>query len=137
MVVDLSKLEPGQPLLDERIVISATAAEAYRAAVGDDTALYADERLVPPMAVVALVMGAAMRAVELPAGAVHTGQELEFAAPVSEGAELSCIAKVAQNGLRRGTRFLVIEIRGQLEDELAVAGRVSIAVTEADDADAR
>ncbi len=31
--------------------------------------------------------------VELPAGAVHTGQELEFAAPVSEGAELELSLK--------------------------------------------
>ena len=130
---DLSQLKPGQSLLDERIVISAAAAEAYRTAIEDDTALYADERLVPPMAVAALVMGAAMRAVELPAGAVHTGQELEFAAPISEGAELSCSATVAQNSVRRGTRFLVLEIRGEQEGELAVAGRVTIAVAEADD----
>ena len=135
MVVDLSNLKPGRSLLDERIVITAAASEAYRSAVGDDTALYADEGLVPPMAVAALVMGAAMRAVELPAGAVHTGQELEFAAPVSEGAELECSAKVVQNSVRRGTRFLVIEITGEHGDELAVAGRVTLAVTEADSGD--
>ena len=132
--MDLSTLEPGHVLLSKRITITAAAAAEFRSAVEDSAELYADERLVPPMAVAALVMGEAMRAVELPGGAVHTGQELEFLAAAPEDAELACTASVAQNSVRRGSRFLVLEIRGQLNGEggaeTVVAGRATIVVAE-------
>ena len=132
--MDLSTLEPGLVLLSKRITITATAAAEFRSAVEDSAELYADERLVPPMAVAALVMGEAMRAVELPGGAVHTGQELEFLAAAPVDAELACTASVAQNSVRRGSRFLVLEIRGELSGEggaeTVVAGRATIAVAE-------
>ena len=126
--MDLATLEPGQLLFEERRTISSAEATAYLAAVEDGAEFYRSEHLVPPMAVAAMVMGAALVAVELPAGAVHTGQELEFAAPVHEGEELVCSAAVVQNSVRRGTRFLVLEITGVAGDERAVSGRVSIAV---------
>ena len=133
--MDLSTLEPGHVLLSKRITITAAAAAEFRSAVEDSAELYADERLVPPMAVAALVMGEAMRAVELPGGAVHTGQELEFLAAAPEDAELACTAAVAQNSVRRGSRFLVLEIRGELDGEggdaeTVVAGRATIVVAE-------
>jgi hypothetical protein len=128
--LDLSTLEPGDALFSERIVITSEVAAAFRAAVGNDAELYANERLVPTMAVAALVMSAAMRAVELPAGAVHTGQELEFKLPVAENAELACTASVAQNSVRRGSRFLVFEIRGDDGPQTALAGRTTIVVPE-------
>ena len=132
--MDLSTLEPGLVLLSKRLTITAAAAAEFRSAVEDSAELYADERLVPPMAVAALVMGEAMRAVELPGGAVHTGQELEFLAAAPENAELACTASVAQNSVRRGSRFLVLEIRGELGGEggaeTVVAGRATIVVAE-------
>ena len=113
--------------------MTAADAAAYRSAVDDDGPLYEQEHVVPPMAVAALVMGAAMRAVELPAGAVHTGQELDFVRPVPEQAELRCVATVAQNSVRRGTRFLVIGIQGSLGGETAVSGKATIAIGEGED----
>ena len=65
---------------------------------------------------------------------MHTGQELEFARPVAEGTELACIVVVVQNSLRQGTRFLVLELSGTEGDELAVAGRTTIAITEGEGA---
>ena len=121
--MDLSTLEPGRVLFEQPLKVTAEEAAAYLRAVGDDGPVYDQEHIVPSMAVAALVMGAAMRAVELPAGAVHTGQELEFAQPVPEGVELRCTATVSQNSVRRGTRFLVIGIQGTLDGEMAVAGK--------------
>ena len=120
-------------LVSERIVITSEAAAAFRSAVGNDAELYARERLVPPMAVAALVMSAAMRAVDFPAGAVHTGQELEFSMPVAENSELACTASVAQNSVRRGTRFLVLEITADVQGRRAVTGRISLAVAESEE----
>ncbi len=125
--MDLSTLEPGQRLFSRSMAVSAAAAASYRSAVGDD-APAAGEHVVPPMAVAAMVMGAAMAAVELPAGAVHTAQELEFARPVEEGAPLTCSATVAANSVRRGTRFVVLEMRGVDGTEMAFAARTTIAI---------
>ena len=130
--MDLNTLEPGHALVDREIVVTAAMADAYISAVGDECALYAEEGLVPPMAVAALVMAEAMDAVSLPAGAVHTGQELTFSRPVAMGAAVRCSATVAANSVRRGTRFLTLDLRGALGGEAAVEGRAALAVPEAD-----
>ncbi|MDE2836103.1 MAG: MaoC family dehydratase [Chloroflexota bacterium] len=130
--MDLSTLEPGDPLVDRDIVITASMADAYTRAVGDECALYAEEGLVPPMAVAALVMAEAMEAVSLPAGTVHTGQELTFSRPVTVDSAVRCSATVAANSVRRGTRFLTLDLRGELDGQPAVEGRAALAVPEAD-----
>ena len=126
--MELATLEPGHSLFDVKMTITEDQVQAYLDAVEDDDDIYRAEGLAPPMAVAALVMAAAMRAVELPAGAVHTGQELDFVAPVRLGAELDCGATVAQNSVRRGTRFLVLQITGGTGSQPAMSGRVSIAI---------
>lgn len=126
--MDLATLEPGHSLFAMKMTISEEQVRAYLDAVEDDADVYRAEGLAPPMAVAALVMGAAMRAVELPAGAVHTGQELDFVSPVRLGAELDCGATVSQNSVRQGTRFLVLQITGEIGSEPAMSGRVSIAI---------
>jgi len=134
--MDLAILEPGQTLLHAPLTISPQEIDAYLDAVDDDADVYRAERLAPPMAVAALVMALAMRAVALPAGAVHTGQELDFAAPVAlgpDGATLDCLASVAQNSLRRGARFLVLEITADVQGRRAVTGRISLAVAESEE----
>ena len=128
--MNLATLEPGYTLLSESITISPSDIDAYLAAVEDDADVYRAEGLAPPMAVGALVIAAAMKAVELPAGAVHTSQEFDFASPVAAGATVACTATVAQNSVRRGTRFLTLEITGDVDGVRAVTGRVSLAVAE-------
>jgi len=131
--LDLSKLQPGESLFSDRITVSAADATAYLSATEDDGDIYAREHLVPPLAIAALVMSAAMRRVELPAGAVHTGQELDFAAPVREGEELECSASVLQNSVRRGTRFLALGAVGTRSGEPVVSGKVSLAIPDAEE----
>ena len=126
--MDLSTLEPGHRLFSRSMAVSADAAASYRSAVGDDEPRSAEEHVVPPMAVAAMVMGAAMEAVELPAGAVHTAQELEFARPVEEGAPLTCSATVVSNSVRRGTRFIVLEMLGVDGAETALSARSTIVI---------
>lgn len=128
--MDLSTLESGHELFSQRIAISDNAVAGYLAAVGEDAGTYAAEGLAPPMAVAAFVMGEALKAIELPAGAVHTGQELAFEAPVGVGADVVCTAKVIQNSVRRGTRFMSLEITADAGTARAMTGRVSIAIPE-------
>ncbi len=128
VTLDLSTLEPGQRLFSRSMAVSAADAASYRSAVDDDAPPDGDEHVVPPMAVAAMVMGAAMEAVELPAGAVHTAQELEFGRPVVEGAALACSATVVSNSVRRGTRFIVLEMRGVDGADTALTARSTIAI---------
>lgn len=128
--MDLNTLEPGHMLVDRETVITAPMADAYISAVGDGNTLYAEEGVVPPMAVAALVMAEAMDAVSLPGGAVHTGQELTFSRPVAIGSAVRCSATVAANSVRRGTRFLTLDLRGELDGEAAVEGKAALAVPE-------
>lgn len=128
--MDLSTLEPGHTLVEREIDITAAMADAYISAVGDGNALYGNEGLVPSIAVAALVMAEAMDAVSLPAGTVHTGQELTFSQPVAMGSTVRCSATVAANSVRRGTRFLTLDLRGALGGETAVDGRAALAIPE-------
>ena len=128
--MDLNTLEPGHRLVDREIVVTEEMADAYVRAVGDECALYAEEGLVPPMAVAALVMAEAMDAVSLPAGTVHTGQELTFSRAVAMGSAVSCSATIAANSVRRGTRFLTLDLLGALDGEAAVEGRAALAIPE-------
>ena len=131
--MDLNTLEPAHALVDREIVISESMAAAYVRAVGDENTLYAEARLVPPMAVAALVMAEAMDAVSLPAGTVHTGQELTFSRPVAVDSAVRCSATVAANSVRRGTRFLTLDLLGELDGEAAVAGRAALAIPETEE----
>ena len=49
------------------------------------------------------------------------------------GATVRCSAIVAANSVRRGTRFLTLDLRGALDGEAAVEGRAALAVPEADE----
>lgn len=128
--VDLSTLQQGDELFSRQLNISAGQAAAYRQAVEDDTPVYVEAGLVPAMAVAALVMAEAMQAITLPAGAVHTGQELTFAREVDEGTTLSCSATVASNGVRGGARFLALLIEASDDHGVVMSGRSSITIAE-------
>jgi acyl dehydratase len=139
--MDLKTLEPGYQLLDDELHISRKDAAVYQAAVGDKTGAFLEvggesdrpapmsPLSVPPMAVAARAMALAMQAVELPAGAVHTAQELAFIHPVPPNALLHCTARVGQNSVRGGARFLTLEFQVTNGGTLMVEGRAFIAIT--------
>ena len=128
--MDLSELEPGRTLMTRRVVVAADRAAAYAAATGDGRPLYAEAGAAPPMAVAALALAEAMTAVSLPAGAVHTGQEFAFLRAVAAGSAVSVSASVSANAVRRGTRFLTLDIRADQDGEPALEGKTSLAIPE-------
>ena len=82
----------------------------YVAAVEDKAIGRLGEDMVPPMAVAALSIRALLDAADLPAGAVHLGQELAFLRPVGIGERLSARARVASRGERQGWAMMSIEL---------------------------
>jgi len=126
VTVDFDTLTLGQRIVDKPLVISAAVVDAYLRAVKDGSSLH--DALVPPTAVAALALAAVMDAVSLPAGAVHTAQELEFTAPVPPDAPLRCTAEVAQNSIRGGARFLTLQFQVSNAEVVALTGRSSILI---------
>lgn len=129
--MDLGLLEPGQTLCERDVALTRERVGAYVDAVGGDAEFYRRLGAAPPTAVAALALAAAMEAVELPAGTVHTGQELAFTSPAPIGSQLRCVATVASNSVRRGARFLSLDLRAlDATGAVVVEGRTSLVVAE-------
>jgi len=82
--------------------------------------------LVPPMAVAALAIRALLEQSGLPPGTLHAGQELAFAAPVSEGDSLTVTASVASRGERAGWVLMGVELAVDRASERVMTGRATI-----------
>ena len=128
--MDLADLQVGQTVARESATIGRAGALAYRAAVGDDNPVYDARRLAPAMAVAALAMGAAMRAVELPVGAVHLSQEAAFLRAVPEEASIDVVVTVSQNSVRRGVRFVGLDATAECMGAQALRASALISVRE-------
>jgi acyl dehydratase len=114
----LLDLPAGHPFEPVTFVVTAARARAYREAVGDRLSVY-DEvgGAVPPLAVVALALGALLEKVQLPPGSLHASESVRFHGVVPAGAAVDCRARIAQRSLRAGWAVSV------LETDLYVDGR--------------
>ncbi|MDE2765389.1 MAG: hypothetical protein OXI25_03030 [Chloroflexota bacterium] len=130
LTVNLADLQVGQTVARESMRIGRARALAYRTAVGDDNPLYDARAVTPAMAMAALAMGAAMRAVELPEGAVHLSQEASFLRAAPEEAPLDVRVAVGQNSVRRGVRFLTLEVAAESEGALVMRSSALISIKE-------
>lgn len=96
------------PAIDLQVTQEEIA--VYLAAVGDENAVYAAEHLAPPLAVAARALTALLELMELPAGTLHTGQELACARGVAIGANVTLRGRIAQRSERAGMIIAGIEI---------------------------
>ena len=77
------------------------------------------EDSIPPMAVAAQAIRGLLEAMPLPAGAIHTGQELEFLRPLSGLQRLALRAQVSNASVRQGLAITVVDL--ELRDEAGSA----------------
>jgi hypothetical protein len=96
---------------------------AYNAAVGDAND-YGD--LVPPLAAVALALATLQEQVALPAGSLHTGQEVEHRATLRTGRPLTLTGRIAQRSERQGFVISVIEFEIAAGADAAITARTTI-----------
>ena len=124
----LPDLPKGYRFPDTNFELTAEHVEGYLAAVGDDNRLYLERGLAPPLAVAARGLGTLLELVELPAGSLHTGQEMEARAGVPIGAALTLSGGIAQRSERAGLIISVIEfeITPAGSTMAAVAGRTTV-----------
>lgn len=113
MSIDYGELSPGQEISSQTYVLDADTVSRYADAVGDQTQVRSGEdgrALIPAMAVAALSFRGVLSGLQLPGGTVHIGQEFEFSKAVAVGETLECNARLLQNSVRRGFRFMVVHL---------------------------
>ena len=119
----ISSFPRGHEFPPATFAIPAERVAAYLRAVGDGGA-YGGR--VPPLAAVALGLGALQEQVSLPEGSLHTGQEVEHLAAAREGEELSMTARIAQRSERQGFVISVVEFEIAGGAGTAVRARTTI-----------
>ena len=119
----LPDLPKGHRFSDISFQLTAQDIARYLDAVEDPNGLYLERELAPPLAVAARALGALLDFVELPAGALHTGQEVTSHAGVPIGATLTLVGTIAQRSERAG---LIVSI---IEFEVTPAGAPGPALT--------
>ena len=80
----------------------------YLDAVGDDLGVYAEAGLVPPLALCAWALGAMLEKLSLPAGTIHSIQEMETVAGVAVGEVIRGEAVPERPRSRGGLRFMAV-----------------------------
>jgi hypothetical protein len=80
----------------------------YLDAVGDDLGVYAETGLVPPLALCAWSLGAMLDQLSLPAGTIHSIQEMEVVAGVTVGEAIRAEAIPERPRSRGGLRFMTV-----------------------------
>lgn len=132
-MIDYSTLQPGQRLSHELLTLDADSIAAYVDAVSDSSrpASADGAPLAPPMAIAALALSAVINALQIPGGTIHAGQELDFRKAMPVGATLTCTATLAQNSMRRGWRFLVVNLAAaDAEGNAVMSGKSTIMLPE-------
>ncbi len=107
----LSDLPKGHEFSPTTFRLSADYVDAYLAATRDTNTIYADTGLAPPLAVAARALGALLDVIELPAGSLHTGQEVDMQAGVAVPASLELSGRIAQRSKRAGLIIAALEFQ--------------------------
>ena len=119
----ISAFPRGHEFPPARFSVSAERVAAYLRAVGDEGAYGG---CVPPLAAVALGLGALQEQVALPEGSLHTGQEVEQLASARVGEQLDFTARIAQRSERQGFVISVVEFEIAGSAGTAVRARTTI-----------
>ncbi len=117
----LSDLPTGHEFSLSTFELTQDYVDEYLAATNDRNDIYSDTGLAPPLAVAARALGALLDVIELPAGSLHTGQEVEMKAGVSVPSTLELAGHLARRSLRAGLLIVVLEFQVSVMDQNATA----------------
>ena len=108
--IEFSQLEVGYEFSPSRYNLDQATVANYLKAVEDESSLYQDTDLVPPMVVAVYVMKALSDDITLPPGTIHISQELQFMAAVSVDDSLINNARVSRQQTRGKLHLLNFEL---------------------------
>ncbi len=112
----------------QTLTLSEEIVAGYLSAVGDRNNCYRELGVAPPLAVAAFALGALLEQVELPAGSLHTSQEIEMHHAVPLNASLRLSAKLGQRSERAGFVISILEFAVTVEgaSKAALIGRTTV-----------
>lgn len=106
--------------------------DLYLEAVEDSSPEFRQQNAVPPTALAAYALKRILHEIDLPGGAVHAAQDLSFSRTVAIGETVVFSARLSQNSLRAGWRYLAIDLSATLVDGSQVMeGRSTLLLPEA------
>ncbi len=92
----------------------------YLAAVGDPSPVYGEHGLAPPLALAARTLGQLLDKLSLPAGAIHSLQELEALGPIRPGQQVLGAAQLECPRRRGNLEFRTVAYRLQNRQGVAL-----------------
>ena len=102
--------------------------DEYLLAVGDALPIYQDTGIAPPLYSAASALGALLRKLALPPGAIHSLQEVETLTPVRIGGEVKITALVEKPRRRAGLEFLTVVCSVESSGVLALKSKSTVLV---------
>jgi|GEM_PF-291571 len=125
--ISWTSLAKGLELPTSHYQLSREWVQQYIEATEDSATVALGDEAVPAMAVAALAVRSLLEGIELPAGALHVGQELECRRDVRVGEGLVTKAQVASAGKRSGWFLAAIDLRVEDESgEAVLTGRSTV-----------
>ena len=126
----LTELPKGHEFSATTFSLARDGVSLYLDAVEDLNGVYLERGLAPPLAVAALALGSLLDVIELPAGTLHTGQEVDVHAGVPVDAPLTLTGRIAQRSERAGMVISVIEfdVTPEGSSSAALSGRSTVLV---------
>ncbi len=96
--------------------------------------MFRERDVVPPTALGAYALAVILQEIDLPAGAVHAAQDMSFSGAVSKEDTVLFKARLAQNSVRGGWRFLAIDFSAtDAREKQVIEGRSTVLVPESRD----
>lgn len=107
--------------------VSHTSVDAYLSATHDGLNIYNESQTAPPLALAAWALAAMLQKLNLPAGAIHGGQEVQCYRAIRIGEEVRCSAKIPKPTQRGNYQFVTVqfEITGTAGDT-ALTGKTTV-----------
>lgn len=103
--------------------------DKYLLSVGDTSSEYIESKMVPAIAISALVIGALLETLKLPKGTIHSLQDIETIIPVSIGESVSGNAELSQTRQRGELKFITVRyLVNNGEGEAVQVGRSTVLV---------
>jgi hypothetical protein len=126
----LSELPKGHELNSATFDVGTGDIESYLAAVGDSNNIYASSGLAPPLALAARALGTLLETLELPAGTLHTGQEIDVRGGLPIAGRVSMRGRIVQRSERAGLVIAVLEfdLTADGASEPGLTGRTTVAM---------
>jgi hypothetical protein len=121
----------GYEFVPVRFQLNAEEVDLYLQAVGESNDLFRQQKYVPPSALAAYGLRGILIEIGLPPGAIHSAQATTVFRPVMSDEIIVFRAKLAQNAIWKGWRFVTVDYTGVDEDEKQVIqGRSTVVIPE-------